>query len=80
MRIFYKGKEITQQFLALYIYINYLKQRNIPREKALFYYMEKLILYSFNAYIITLFLLYICNKYNIKVDGKAERYIQNLFL
>ena len=41
---FYRGKEATQQFLALYAYINHLKRRNIPREKALFYYMEELIL------------------------------------
>ena len=44
MRIFYSGKEAAQQFLALYTYINHLKQRNIPREKAIFYYMEELIL------------------------------------
>ena len=44
MRIFYRGKEATQQFLALYTYINYLGRRNIPREKALFYYIEELIL------------------------------------
>jgi len=40
--------------------------------------MEKLILYSFNTYIITLFLLNIYNKCNIKADSKAEQYIQNL--
>jgi len=34
--------------------------------------MEELILQSFNAYIIILFLLYIRNKYNFKVNGKAE--------
>jgi len=34
--------------------------------------IEELILYSFNAYIITLFLFYIYNKYNIKADGEAE--------
>ena len=72
MRIFYRGKKVAQQFLALYTYINHLGRRNIPREKALFHYMEELILYSFNAYIITLFLLYIHNKCNIKADGKAE--------
>jgi len=37
--------------------------------------MEELILQSFNARIIALFLLYIRDKYNIKVDSKAERYI-----
>jgi hypothetical protein len=40
--------------------------------------MEELILQSFNAYIIALFLLYIRNKYNIKADGEAERYMRNL--
>ena len=72
MRIFYRGKEATQQFSALYTYINHLRQRNIPREKAPFYYMEELILYSFNARIIVLFLLYIYNKCNIEVDSEAE--------
>jgi hypothetical protein len=80
IRTFYRGKEATQQFLALYTYINHLGQRNIPREKAPFYYMEELILQSFNAYIITLFLLYIRNKYNIKADSKAKRYMRNLSL
>ena len=40
--------------------------------------MEELILQSFNAYIIALFLLYIRNKYNIKADSEAERYMRNL--
>ena len=40
--------------------------------------MEELILQSFNARIITLFLLYIRDKYNIKADGEAEQYIRNL--
>ena len=78
MRTFYRGKEAAQQFLALYTYINYLRRHNIPREKALFYYIEELILQSFNARIIALFLLYIRNKYNIKVDSEAKRYIRNL--
>jgi len=78
IRTFYRGKEAAQQFLALYAYINHLGRRNIPREKAPFYYMEELILQSFNACIIALFLLYIHNKCNIKVDSKVERYIQNL--
>jgi hypothetical protein len=72
MRTFYRGKEAAQQFLALYTYINYLGQRNIPREKALFYYIEELILQSFDACIIALFLLYIRDKCNIKADSKAE--------
>jgi len=44
IRTFYRGKEAAQQFLALYTYINHLRRRNIPREKALFYYIEELIL------------------------------------
>ena len=79
IRTFYRGKKATQQFLALYTYINHLKRRNIPREKALFYYMEELILQSFNTYIIALFLLYIRNKCNIKANNKAKRYMRNLF-
>jgi len=80
IRIFYGGKEAAQQFLALYTYINHLGRRNIPRKKAPFYYIEELILQSFNTYIIALFLMYIYNKCNIKADGEAERYIQNLSL
>jgi len=72
MHTFYRGEEAMQQFLALYTYINHLGRRNIPREKALFYYMEELILHSFNAYIIALFLVYIHNKCNIKADGEAK--------
>ena len=72
MCTFYRGKEATQQFLALYTYINYLGQYNIPREKALFYYIKELILQSFNIYIIALFLLYIRDKYNIKADSEAK--------
>jgi len=40
--------------------------------------MEELILQSFNAYIIALFLLHIHNKYNIKADSEAKQYMQNL--
>ena len=69
---FYGGEEATQQFSALYAYINYLGRRNIPREKAPFYYMEELILQNFDVYIITLFLLHIHDKYNIEIDSKAK--------
>ena len=41
---FYMGKQAVQQFLVLYTYINYLGQHNIPSKKALFYYIEELIL------------------------------------
>ena len=78
MHTFYRGEEAAQQFSALYAYINHLERRNIPREKALFYYIKELILYSFNAYIVVLFLLYIYDKCNIEADGKAKQYIQNL--
>jgi len=40
--------------------------------------MEELILYSFNARVVVLFLVYIYNKCNIKVDGEAEQYVRNL--
>jgi len=80
MHTFYRGKQAAQQFLALYTYINHLGRRNIFREKAPFYYMEELILQSFDAYVVILFLLYIYNKCNIKADSEAERYIRNLSL
>ena len=69
-----------QQFSALYTHINYLGRHNISREKAPFYYIKELILYSFNACVIALFLLHIRNKCNIKADGEAKQYIQNLSL
>ncbi len=72
MHTFYRGKEAAQQFSAFYTHINYLGQHNIPREKAPFHYIKKLILYSFDAYIIILFLDYIYNKYNIEADGEAK--------
>ena len=80
MRTFYRGKEAAQQFSALYTHINHLGRRNIPREKAPFYYIKELILQSFNICIVALFLLHIRDKCNIKADGKAKQYIQNLSL
>ena len=76
--IFYRGEKAIQQFSVLYPYINHLGRRNIPREKALFYYIEELILQSFNTHIVALFLLYIRNKCNIEADGEAKRYVRNL--
>jgi len=80
MCMFYRNKKAMQQFSALYTHINHLRRHSISREKALFYYMEKLILQSFDTCIVALFLFHICNKCNIKADGKAEQYMQNLFL
>ena len=70
--IFYRGEKAVQQFLVFYTHINHLGRRNISKEKALFYYIKELILYSFNACIVALFLLHICNKYNIEADSKAK--------
>ena len=42
--------------------------------------MEELILYSFNACVVALFLLHIRDKCNIEVDSEAEQYMQNLSL
>jgi hypothetical protein len=78
MRTFYGGEEAAQQFSALYTHINHLGRRNIPREKAPFHHMEELILQSFDARIVALFLLHIRGKCNIKADGEAERYVRNL--
>ena len=78
MRTFYGGEEAAQQFSALYTHINHLGRRNIPREKAPFHYMEELILHSFDARVVALFLLHIRNKCNIEADGEAEQYVRNL--
>ena len=78
MRTFYGGEEAAQQFSALYTHINHLGRRNIPREKAPFHYMEELILHSFDARVVALFLLHIRDKCNIEADGEAEQYVQNL--
>ena len=72
MHIFYRGKQAIQQFLVLYTHINYLGWYNISKKKALFYYIEELILQNFNIYTVALFLLHIHNKYNIKANSKAE--------
>jgi hypothetical protein len=78
MRTFYGGEEAAQQFSALYTHINHLGRRNIPREKAPFHHMEELILQSFDARIVALFLLHIRGKCNIEADGEVERYVRNL--
>ena len=64
-----------QQFSVLYTHINHLEWCNIPKEKAPFYYMEELILYSFNACVVALFLVHIHNKCNIETDGEAKEYV-----
>jgi len=62
----------------LYAYINYLRRRNIPIERPPFYYLKELVLYSFNARIITLFLIYIRSRLNIYKKGIVKRYIRSL--
>src|SRR6266702_3606192 len=59
----------------LYIYINHLRQRNIPIERSLFHYLKELILHSFNAHIVALFLMHICDRLNIYKEGAVKKYI-----
>ena len=47
-------------------------------ERASFYYLKELVLYSFNARIMALFPTYIRNKCNIRKEGAVERYIKGL--
>ncbi len=58
--------------------MNYLGQRNILAKHAPFYYMEKLILHSFNACIVTLLYTQIKNSYNTKSPINIKQYLKSL--
>ena len=58
--------------------MNYLRRRNISIKCHPFHYLKELVLYSFNARIIVLFLIYICDRLNIYKEGAVERYIRFL--
>ena len=62
----------------LYTYINYLRQQSIFIKHPPFYHLKELVLHSFNAYIITLFLIYIRDRLNIHKEGIVKRYIRSL--
>ena len=75
IRTFFSGKQYAQQYSTLYTYINHLGRRNISIERPLFYYLEELVLHSFNTCIVALFLTYIYNRLNIHEEGAVKRYI-----
>ena len=78
IRTFFSSKQYAQQYSTLYTYINYLRQQNIPIKRPPFYHLKKLVLYSFNARIVTLFLTHIYNRLNIYKEGAVKRYIRSL--
>src|SRR5437763_140114 len=59
MRTHFDSEKYLQQHSTLYIHMNHLEQRNISAEKILFHYFEKLVLHSFNAHVVVLFLTHI---------------------
>ena len=67
-----------QQYSTLYAYINYLRRRNIPIERPPFYHLKELVLHSFDAYIVALFLIHIYSRLNIYKEGAVKRYIGSL--
>ena len=62
----------------LYTYINYLRRQNIPIKRPPFYNLKELVLHSFNARIIALFLTYIRDRLNIYKEGAVKKYIRSL--
>ena len=78
IRTFFSGEQYAQQYFTLYTYINYFRRRNIPIERPPFHYLKELVLHSFNARIIALFLTYIRDRLNIYKEGAVERYIGSL--
>jgi len=78
MRTFFGGEQYAQQYSTLYTYMNYLGRRNIPIERPPFYYLEELVLHSFDACIVALFLTYIHGRLDIHEEGAVKRYIRSL--
>ena len=58
--------------------MNYLGRRNIPVERAPFHHFKELVLYSFNARIVALFLINIRDECDTEKVGKVEEYMRNL--
>ena len=78
IRTFFSSKQYAQQYSTLYTYINYLRRRNIPIERPPFYHLKELVLHSFNARIVVLFLIYIRDRLNIYKEGIVKGYIRSL--
>ena len=78
IRTFFSNKKYIQQYFTLYTYINHLRRQSIPIKRPPFYHLKELVLYSFNARIIALFLIYIRDRLNIYKKGIVKRYIRFL--
>ena len=78
MRTFFGGEQYAQQYSTLYTHINHLGRRNIPVERPPFHHLEELVLHSFDARIVALFLTHIRDRLDIHEEGAVERYIGSL--
>lgn len=78
MKAHFGGAKYSQQYSTLYTHMNHLGRRNIPVERAPFHHLEELILYSFNARIVAMYLTQIRNKCDVKKKGAVEEYVRNL--
>ena len=78
MRTHFSSKKYSQQHSTLYMHMNHLEQRNISAEKAPFHHLEELVLHSFDACVVALFLTHISSQEDIEKAGAAEEYIQQL--
>lgn len=56
VKAFYGGLKWSQQATTLFNHINYLQRRHLPNEKPSFHHMEELILQSFDARVVAVFL------------------------
>ena len=80
MRTHFSSKKYSQQYSTLYMHMNHLEQRNISAEKTLFHHLEKLVLHSFDAHVVVLFLTHIGSQKDIKKAETVKEYIQQLTL
>lgn len=78
MRIFYGGAKTERQYSMLYPQINLLERRNIPADRAPFHHMEELILHSFDARIVAVFLRLIRGRCDIKNIESVRIFIRSL--
>lgn len=78
MKAHFGGAKYAQQYSTLYTHMNHLGRRNIPVERAPFHHLEELVLHSFDARIVAIFLTQIRNTCDIKEVGAVEEYLRNL--
>ena len=75
MRTHFDSEKYSQQHSTLYMHMNHLGQRNISAEKAPFHHLEELVLHSFDARVVALFLTHISSQKDIKKAEAVKEYI-----